>query len=113
MKIDYICPHADNFTITIAGVIDEDDLKNTNNTKNFATMESEVTEELSQTCGTIVYYPSRRGHAVKSVTVQIHFNTFIIEIESAWITSFPQISSSDLRYAIRETLKRMSKESSS
>lgn len=113
MKIDYICPHADNFTITIAGVIDENDLKNTNNTKNFATMKSEVTEELSQTCGTVVYYPKHRGHAVKSVTVQIHFNTFIIEIESAWITAFPQICSSDLRYAIRETLKRMSEASKS
>lgn len=113
MKIDYICPHADNFTITIAGVIDGDDLKNTNNTKNFATMEYEVTEELSQTCGTIVYYPGRRGHAVKSVTVQIHFNTFIIEIESAWITAFPQICSSDLRYAIRATIKKMSEVSRS
>lgn len=113
MKIDYICPHADNFTITIAGVIDEDDLKNTFNTQKFATMKSEITEELSQTCGTIVYYPKHQGHAVKSVTVQIHFNTFIIEIESAWITSFPQIYSSDLRYAIRETLKRMSKVSKS
>lgn len=107
MKIDYICPQADNFSIIIDGVIDKDDLKNTNNTKNFATMESEVTEELSQTCGTIVYYPKHRGHAVKSITVQIHFNTFIIAIESGWIETFPQICTSDLHYAIRATLKKM------
>ena len=72
------------------------------------TMRSEITEELSHTCGSIIYYPCRKGSTIKNITVQIHFNTFIIEIESAWITSFPQICSSDLRYAIRETLKRMS-----
>jgi hypothetical protein len=106
MKIDCIVPHMDDHIITIIGRLERDDWSYNPTRNEFETLKSENISELSRTFGVVRYY-QKRGSLVKSISVQINSNSFVIRYEFAFVDDFMQIPSYEMRDAIKATIKKM------
>lgn len=106
MKIDCIVPHMDDRIITIIGRLERGDWDYNPTCNVFETLKSENIYELSRTFGVVRYY-LKRGNLVKSISVQINSNSFVIRYEFAFVDDFLQIPSYEMRDAIKATIKKM------
>ena len=106
MRIDCIVPHMDDHTITIIGRLERGDWDYTPTCNEFETLKSENISELSRTFGVVRYY-LKRGNLVKSISVQINSNSFVIRYKFTFVDDFMQIPSYEMRNAIKATIKKM------
>jgi hypothetical protein len=96
----------DDHIITIIGRLERDDW-DYNPTRNiFETLKSENIYKLSRTFGIVRYY-LKRDNLVKSISVQINSNSFVIHYEFNLVDDFLQIPSYEMRDAIKATIKKM------
>ena len=106
MKIDCIVPHMDDHIITIIGRLELGDWEYNPTCNEFETLKSENICELSRTFGVVRYY-LKRGSLVKSISVQINSNSFVIRYKFTFVDDFMQIPSYEMRDAIKATIKKM------
>lgn len=106
MKIDCIVPHMDDHIITIIGRLERGDWEYNPTCNEFETLKSENIYELSRTFGVVRYY-LKRGSLVKSISVQINSNSFVIHYKFTFVDDFMQIPSYEMRDAIKATIKKM------
>lgn len=106
MKIDCIVPHMDDHIITIIGRLERGDWDYNPTCNVFETLKSENIYKLSRTFGVVRYY-LKRGNLVKSISVQINSNSFVIRYKFAFVDDFLQIPSYEMRDAIKATIKKM------
>ena len=106
MRIDCIVPHMDDHIITIIGRLERDDWEYNPTYNEFETLKSENIYELSRTFGVVRYY-LKRDNLVKSISVQINSNSFVIRYKFTFVDDFMQIPSYEMRDAIKATIKKM------
>lgn len=106
MRIDYIVPHMDDHVITIIGRLERGDWEYTPTCNTFETLKSENIYKLSRTFGVVRYYP-KNSRPIRSISIQINSNSFVIHYEFAFVDDFMQIPSYEMRDAIKATIKKM------
>lgn len=107
MKIDCIVPHIDDRVITIIGRLERSDWEYNPTCNTFETLKSENIYKLSRTFGIVRYYP-KSSRPIRSISVQINSNSFVIRYEFNLVDDFLQIPSYEMRDAIKATIKKMS-----
>ena len=107
MKIDRIVPHMDNRVVTIIGRLGRSEWEYNPICNTFETLKSENIGELSRTFGVVRYYP-KSDSPIRSISVQINSNSFVIHCEFNLVDDFLQLPSSyEMRDAIKTTIKKM------
>lgn len=110
MRIDCIVPYIDDRVITIIGRLERGDWEYPPTCNTFETLKSENIYKLSRTFGIVRYYP-KSSRPIRSISVQINSNSFVIRYEFNLIDDFLQIPSYEMRDAIKTTIKKMLKAS--
>lgn len=106
MRIDCIVPHIDDRVITIIGRLERGDWEYTPTCNTFETLKSENIYKLSRTFGIVRYYP-KSSRPIRSISVQIYSNSFVIRYKFTFVDDFMQIPSYEMRDAIKATIKKM------
>jgi hypothetical protein len=107
MRIDRIVPHMGNHTIAVIGHLTKDDWDYGLESNTFETLKSENIGELSRTFGVVRYYP-KSDSPIRSISVQINSNSFVICYEFNLVDDFLQLPSSyEMHDAIKMTIKKM------
>ena len=96
----------DDHIITIIGRLERGDWEYNPTCNKFETLKSENISKLSRTFGVVRYYP-KSSRPIRSISVQINSNSFVIRYEFNLVDDFLQIPSYEMRDAIKATIKKM------